>query len=503
MTPNSQIRRLVGGLKKAILTIYIIFISVIFLSCSGSIILHPAPHRTIANDFNSDGIADILIGAAQENTGGLDAGAAYVFYGSNALAASISASSANVKLIGETTDDQLGSSVASGDVNNDGIADIIVGAPFENTGGSDAGAVYVFYGSTSLASSIDASLANVKLTGEDADDRFGTSITSGDVNKDGIADIIVGATGDDSGGSNAGAAYIFYGSSTLSSSIDASVANVKLVGENANDFFGQSAATGDVNNSGISDIIVGAIGEDTGGGIAGAVYVFYGSTSLAASIDASAANVKIIGEDGGDQLGISVATGDVNGSGILDILAGADQNTAGGSAAGAAYVFYGSASLASSIDASAANVKLIGEDDEDNFGISISSGDVNNNGITDILVGAQQTGPGISHQGAAYVFYGSTSLPSSIDASLANVKFSGEAEDDTFGISVSSGGDINLDGIIDLIVGATGNAGGGTDRGAAYIQYGSSSLSSKGAATMSIKISGQSSGFGFGQSCSI
>jgi len=317
-----------------------------------------------------------------------------------------------------------------------------------NDGGGNAGAAYIFYGSTTLPAFIDASAADVKLIGEDAGDRFGRRVSAaGDVNNGGMADVIVGAHQENAGGGGAGAAYIFYGSTSLSTSIDASNANVKLIGEDASDNFGyRVSGAGDVNDDGFDDLIVGAYNEDAGGNAAGAAYIFFGSTSLSISIDASNANVKLIGEDADDQFGTGVAgDGDVNNDGIDDVIVGAYGEDAGGSAAGAAYIFFGSTSLSTSIDASNANVKLIGEDAADYFGgwagegVSIG-GDFNADGISDILVGAYYDDDGGGNAGAAYIFYGSTTLPASIDASAADVKLIGEDGGDRFGHSVSGGG---------------------------------------------------------------
>ncbi|MBI3018432.1 MAG: FG-GAP repeat protein [Deltaproteobacteria bacterium] len=398
------------------------------------------------------------------------------------------------------------------DFNGDGIADVLVGANGDDDGGDNAGAVYIFYGSTSLASSIDASLANVKLIGEDASDAFGISVSgAGDVNKDGIDDILVGASLDDDGGSASGVAFIFYGSASLASSIDGSAANVKLIGEDASDRFGNSVSgAGDVNNDGFADAIVGAHLDDDGGADAGAAYIFYGATSLASSIDASLADVKLIGEDASDLFGFSVSgAGDINNNGIADVLVGAYQDDDhldddGGADAGAAYIFYGATSLASSIDASLANVKLIGEDASDKFGFSVSgAGDVNNNGIADVLVGAYQDDDGGSNAGAAYIFYGSTSLASSIDASLADVKLIGEDASDVFGNSVSGAGDVNKDGFADILVAARLDDDGGSNAGAAYIFYGSTSLASSiDASLANVKLIGEDADDTFGRSVS-
>lgn len=462
---------------KVISSSLLLFYSSNFLiSCGDTITSDPPITQIVSNDFNGDGIADILVGTGAEDSGGSGAGAVYLFYGSAGLTSTVDASAANVKLIGQIADDLFGDAATGGDVNNDGIADIIVGATGDDTGGFGAGAVYIFYGSKTLPSSIDADNANVKLVGEDAGDQFGTSITAADVNGDGIADIIVGAISDDSGGSAAGAAYIFYGSTSLASSIDASSANVKMIGENANDNLGGSVGSGDINNNGFNDIIVGATEEDAGGASAGAAYIFFGSASLAATIDASAANSKLIGEAAGDNLGTGIASGDVNNDGFDDSIIGAQGEGSGGASAGAVYIFYGATSITTPIDASAANVKITGEDAGDLLGESVASGDVNNDGIADIIAGARSDDTGGSGAGAVYFIYGSTTLAASIDASAANVKFFGEAAGDFLGDSVNASGDVNSDGIADLITGATAEDSGGSNAGAAYILYGSASL---------------------------
>jgi len=238
------------------------------------------------------------------------------FFGSASLPASIDASNAAVKLIGGDAGDRFAHTVsAAGDVNNDGFDDVIVGAPFDDDGGSDAGDAFIFFGSESLPATIDASAADIILIGEDANDSFGTSVAGdGDVNGDGIDDVIVGAYGEDAGGTRQGAAYIFFGSTSLSASIDASAAHVKLIGEDTGDYFsgfiGEGVSIGgDFNADGISDMLVGAYRDDDGGNLSGVAFIFYGSTSLPSSIDASAADVKLIGEDANDEFARSVSGG--------------------------------------------------------------------------------------------------------------------------------------------------------------------------------------------------
>jgi hypothetical protein len=174
---------------------------------------------------------------------------------------------ADIVLTGEATRDEFGVSVGTaGDVNGDGYTDVIVGAYFNDAGGTDAGRAYVYHGGPAADT-----VADLVLTGEAAGDRFGLSVgTAGDVNGDGYADVIVGADGNDAGGASAGRAYVYHGSPGADA-----VADLVLTGEAATDQFGFSVGTaGDVNGDGFTDVIVGAYWNDAGGTDAGRAYLY-------------------------------------------------------------------------------------------------------------------------------------------------------------------------------------------------------------------------------------
>ncbi|MCH7879476.1 MAG: FG-GAP repeat protein [candidate division Zixibacteria bacterium] len=201
-----------------------------------------------AGDVNNDGFADLIVGAFQNDAGGNEAGRAYVYSGrTGGLLHTFT---------GEAVGDVFGGSVSgAGDVNNDGFADLIVGAFNNDAGGNSAGRAYVYSGQT-------GALLHT-FTAEAADDWFGVSVSgAGDVNNDGFADLIVGAWTNDAGGSDAGRAYVYSGQTgTLLHT---------FTGEAASDVFGFSVSgAGDVNNDGFADLIVGAILNDAGGSDAG------------------------------------------------------------------------------------------------------------------------------------------------------------------------------------------------------------------------------------------
>ena len=286
-----------------------------------------------AGDVNGDGIGDIIVGAPSVD---MFAGQSYVVFGSRSSWSSpISFSSldgTNGFILNSISNTDLsGSSVGSaGDVNGDGIGDIIVGAP---TAALNVGQSYVVFGKKgSWSSPISLSSLNgsngFTLNGIIDGDEFGDTVASaGDVNGDGIDDIIVGAWG---GFSTAGQTYVVFGStSSWSSFINPSLLDGNngfiINGINANDFSGTSVSgAGDVNGDGIDDIIVGASGAFSG---VGASYVIFGkksSWSSPISLSSLNGNNGCILNGGAS----SASAGDVNGDGIGDIFVGATNNSA-------------------------------------------------------------------------------------------------------------------------------------------------------------------------------
>ncbi len=388
-----------------------------------------------AGDVNGDGYSDVIIGAQGYSS---FTGRAYLFSGSS----SGLLTSASWAVIGENSNDYFGSLVSTaGDVNGDGYSDVIVGA---NRYSSNTGKAYIYYGSSGGLSI----LADWTAIGENSNDRFGGSAcTAGDVNGDGYSDVIIGAFGYST---TSGKTYLYLGGSSGLST----TASWTKTGENNLDRFGYSFSTaGDINGDGYSDVIIGAYGNNSN---SGKTYLYLGSSSGLLTTAAWTAS----GENTGDFFGYKLSTaGDINGDGYSEVIVGAYSYS---SSAGKTYLFYGGAGGLSTT----ADWTAVGENSGDNFGISLSiAGDVNGDGYSDIIVGANGYS---SSTGKGYLYYGNSGGLSTSTGWTAT----GEDILNEFGISVNTAGDVNGDGYSDVIVGAYRFS---SFTGKAYLYYGSSS----------------------------
>ena len=275
----------------------------------------------------------------------------------------------------------------------------------------------------------------------------------------------------------------------LLSSIAMGTGGFAITGESINDYNGWSvSAAGDVNGDGLADLLVGAPTIMSSNSV-GRSYVVFGKTSSTeihlSQVAAGTGGFAIIGETADDRSGYSVsAAGDVNGDGLSDLFVGAPYNDLDGTNAGRSYVVFGKTSSTainlSQVVNGTGGFVIIGQTAGDRSGYSVSAaGDVNGDGLSDLIVGAPYKNVNGINTGRSYVVFGKTSSTTINLSQVANgtggFSITGETGYETSGGSVSAAGDVNGDGLSDLIVGDTDNllSGGSSDSvGRSYVVFG-------------------------------
>ena len=394
-----------------------------------------------AGDVNGDHYADVIVGAPEYADGQTTGGAAFVYQGSVSGLAPMP----NWRATAGQEDSDFGYSAGTaGDVNGDGYADVIIGAPSYTTAFYPQGLVFVYHGSASGLSP-DPDWA---VIGDDIDGYFGRSVgTAGDVNGDGFSDVVVGAPGADLPNlDGSGRVFVYHGSALgLSRSPD----TILQIGGTHS--FGQSVrAAGDVNRDGFADVVVGTPDRAD---------VFLGSEAGLSLVPNWTALSDQSGAGFGEEVG---AAGDVNGDGYDDIVVGAPRYNNGQDHEGRAYVYHGSPGGPSHT----ANWVAESNQFPALFGSSVgTAGDVNSDGYADLVVGAIWYTNGQRSEGRAFVFYGSASGLSL----TANWTADSNQAEASFGASVGTAGDVNGDGSPDLIIGAPEYSNGQQKEGRAYV----------------------------------
>jgi hypothetical protein len=348
-----------------------------------------------AGDLNNDGYADLVIGA-------YGAGKAFVYYGGPLFDGT-----SDLSITDHTGETYFGYQLdTAGDLNGDGYADLVVGAYY-------AKKTFVYYGGPSFDGTSDVNI--IDHTGET---NFGLAIgTAGDLNGDGYADLVVGASG-------AGKAFIYYGGPLFDG-----ISDLNITDHTSELNYPISLATaGDLNGDGYADLVMGATFSKK-------AYVYYGGPSFDGMSD-----VNITDHTSESSFGWSLATaGDLNNDGYADLVIGAVD-------AEKCFVYFGGPAFDSTSDLS-----ITDHTSEETFGYSLATaGDLNNDGYADLVVGARNADE-------AFVYYGGPSFDGMSDVSITDHR--GENSYvynyiSYFGEALATASDLNGDAYADLVVGA-------------------------------------------------
>jgi len=369
-----------------------------------------------------------------------------------------------------------------GDLNGDGVPDLVLNADRDDDGGGDKGAVYILF--LNRAGTVDSYQKISETDGGstsvlDLKDYFGTcSVATGDIDGDGVTELAVGAWGDDDGGPDRGALYILFlrpdGTVKSHQKISATAGGFTATLEDEDGFGRSVAGIGDLDGDGVPELAAGVRYDDDGGSNCGAVYILFMNSDGTVKTHQKISAVEggfAGGPDIADHFGCSVAgLGDFDGDSVPDLVVGANLDDGPKTDQGAIYILllHPDGTVKAQQKVSATEGGFTGDLGQyDEFGVSVASlGDIDDDHVCDLVVGAHSDDDGGSAHGAVYVLFmnrdGTVKAHQKISDTEGN--FTAALNDlDYFGISAAALGDVNADGVVDVAA--------GTRSGKAYVLF--------------------------------
>ncbi len=403
-------------------------------------------------ELNGDDHADLFLGAPEVDT-------VYLIYGGPHIPSGATdvLDAAFVGVAGE----RLGSAIATGDLDGDGLPDLALGEEDNSDGGGKAGAVWLLAHDNWLGEIDVQAAADAQLTGASGSQAGHSVALPGDVDGDGYGDVLVGAPDESTTANDAGAAYLWSGGGTLSGVHDLS-AGPTWLGAGEAHTFGSVVAGGDLDGDGLSELLVGAPVANDLGASTGKVYLFVGGAWSGVNDAEVNASASWVGLDKSTNFGSSLVLSDLDGDGLGDLAVGAYRDDVGTSNGGAAYVFLDAWSWGVDSSAGSADLTLYSDESAANVGASMASVDVDGDGTQDLVVGAPNAA---ASSGAAYVI---TDVGAAADGAVSDAGYTLQGGFSTGAAATGLAGvsDTDGDGYGEVAVGAFfANILGGTNNG--------------------------------------
>lgn len=390
-------------------------------------------------------------------------------------------------IAGAVDKDQLGNDLRVGDLNADGRLDLAIGAHWGSIGGRNiVGRAYVVFGRETWPALLDLNIPSQRdwsFMGAGREARMGSAVAVGDLNRDGVADLALGSLlADPADQPNAGAAYVMHGGRGVGGHLDFHQGTPDVFIAGASDAFGSDrlgtdAVIGDFNGDGRGDLAVAAVMRES---FAGGVFVWWGPLDRGRRYDLAIeeAGWTLLGHGENAFLGAGLQAGDLNADGIDDLVATALAARGGPDRAGAVHVFFGQAGAGGTIDLAEeqASVEILGSEGTQ-LGAALSPGscscrglvaavaDLTGDGQNDLIVGAPLDD---GRRGGAYLFAGPLSPGRHALHEVPHLRLAGDATDGRAGWALATG-HLDRDGQRDLVVAAPwADPEGRTDAGLVY-----------------------------------
>ncbi len=439
-----------------------------------SITINPTPEGRLElnniGDLNNDGRTDVIIGGTDSEAH------VYLYWGGLTLRNQRSASDADVKFIPEDGGDQAHQVASGGDLNADGVADLLIGAPYNDSNGRNAGEVYGFFGGYLPESGIvDLNTAPLQLFGGNPGDRAGYVHNAGDLNGDDQKDLLIGAPTFQDSFSNQGKLYgiVVDPQRQYPSPNIEDISTQSITGPKANSRWGRKVAfIGDLDRSSYPDVLLGEPATDVPFSNIGQAKLL--SLSESECSDCTEICTDPLDNDGDGLTGcddpdclLTLGCGEIPTETCTD---GIDNDGDGG---------------LDCIDPDCdrhpecpltVGVIITGEQTSSRFGYDgVDAGDIDGDGFNEHMWSAPNSSQNGQNNGKVSLFYAETlNTDSSISAQFSDIQFNGENSGDLLGWALASAGDIDQDGLDDILMSAPRSDRNGSNSGAVYLFLGAS-----------------------------